>query len=153
MQARGPRFDDAWNFAFATDACDSQDRATPVFVDVDSFGLIDLDQVEEVLRADPGIGDSIPVHLFGHACDLERLRGFHERFGVTIIEDCAQSVGVKWKGISTGTVGEIACTSFYPTKNLGALGMVVRFLQIPRSSIESLVVYATMDNPANINTT
>jgi dTDP-4-amino-4,6-dideoxygalactose transaminase len=108
--------------AFATTLAILRIGATPVFADVDSFGLIDLDQVEEVLGSDPGIGYLIPVHLFGHACDLERLRGFHERFGVTIIEDCAQSVGAKWKGISTGTAGAIACTSFYPTKNLGALG-------------------------------
>jgi hypothetical protein len=56
------------------------------------------------------------------SCDLEHLRHLQERFDVTIIEDCAQSIGAKWKVTSTGTVGKIACTSFYPTKNLGALG-------------------------------
>lgn len=108
--------------AFATTLAIVRIGATPVFADVDSFGLIDLNQVEEMLESDPGIRYLIPVHLFGHACDLERLRGFHERFRVMIIEDCAQSIGAKWKGIATGTVGAIACTSFYPTKNLGALG-------------------------------
>lgn len=108
--------------AFATTLAILRIGATPVFIDIDSFGLIDLDAVEQVLESDPGIGFFVPVHLFGHACDLERLRHLKERFGITIIEDCAQSIGSKWKGVSTGTESSIAVTSFYPTKNLGALG-------------------------------
>jgi dTDP-3-amino-3,4,6-trideoxy-alpha-D-glucose transaminase len=108
--------------AFASTLAILRIGATPVFVDIDAYGLIDLDAVEQVLASDPEIGYFIPVHLFGHACDLERLRHLHEHFGITIIEDCAQSIGSKWKGASTGTAGAIASTSFYPTKNLGALG-------------------------------
>jgi dTDP-4-amino-4,6-dideoxygalactose transaminase len=108
--------------AFATTLAILRIGATPVFVDIDAFGLIDLDEVEQILASNPGIGYFIPVHLFGHACDLERLRNLQERFGIAIIEDCAQSIGSKWKGASTGTAGAIACTSFYPTKNLGVLG-------------------------------
>jgi dTDP-3-amino-3,4,6-trideoxy-alpha-D-glucose transaminase len=108
--------------AFATTLAILRLGARPVFVDIDAFGLIDLDGAEQVLASNPGIGYFIPVHLFGHACDIERLRHLQERFGVTIIEDCAQSIGSKWKGVSTGTAGAMACTSFYPTKNLGALG-------------------------------
>src|ERR1700753_4257953 len=108
--------------AFATTLAILRVGAIPVFCDVDSFGLIDLDQVEEVLGSDSGIRYMIPVHLFGHSCDLERLQQFCERFEITLIEDCAQSIGAKWNGRSTGTIGAVACTSFYPTKNLGALG-------------------------------
>jgi len=108
--------------AFATTLAILRIGARPVFVDIDAFGLIDLDVVEQVLASDPGIGYFIPVHLFGHACDLERLRHLQERFGIAMIEDCAQSIGSKWKGASTGTAGAMASTSFYPTKNLGALG-------------------------------
>jgi dTDP-4-amino-4,6-dideoxygalactose transaminase len=108
--------------AFATTLAILRIGATPVFTDVDSFGLIDLDQVEEALESNSGIGYVIPVHLFGHSCDLERLQHLCERFDITIIEDCAQSIGAKWNGVSTGTIGAVACTSFYPTKNLGALG-------------------------------
>ncbi|MGD0444796.1 MAG: DegT/DnrJ/EryC1/StrS family aminotransferase [Edaphobacter sp.] len=108
--------------AFATTLAILRLGATPIFIDIDPYGLIDLDLVEQVLASDPTIRFFVPVHLFGHACDLERLHHLHERFGITIIEDCAQSIGAKWKGASTGTVGAIACTSFYPTKNLGVLG-------------------------------
>lgn len=108
--------------AFATTLAILLIGATPVFVDVDQFGMIDLDQAEKVFASDPSIRHFVPVHLFGHACDLERLGHLRDRFGLTIIEDCAQSIGAKWKGKPTGSVGTMACTSFYPTKNLGCLG-------------------------------
>ena len=108
--------------AFATTLAILRLGATPVFVDIDSWGLIDLDLAERVLESYPDIRYMVPVHLFGHACDLERLTALRQRFGITIIEDCAQSVCATWKGTATGTVGQIATTSFYPTKNLGALG-------------------------------
>jgi dTDP-3-amino-3,4,6-trideoxy-alpha-D-glucose transaminase len=62
------------------------------------------------------------VHLYGAALDLDRLRQIKERSGCLIVEDCAQSIGADWRGAPTGTSGDIAATSFYPTKNLGALG-------------------------------
>ena len=97
--------------AFATTLAILKLGATPVYVDVDEFGLIDLDLVEAALRKDPTIEFFIPVHLYGHRIDLSRIRG------VKIVEDCAQSILA-----TTGVVGQCATVSFYPTKNLGALG-------------------------------
>jgi dTDP-3-amino-3,4,6-trideoxy-alpha-D-glucose transaminase len=62
------------------------------------------------------------VHLYGFSLDLDHLQRLRERFDVRIVEDCAQSILSTWNGRPTGSVGQIAATSFYPTKNLGALG-------------------------------
>src|SRR5262249_38789095 len=96
--------------------------AVPVFIDTDCYGLIDLDRCAELLSARPDIRYLIPVHLFGHALNLDKLRQFGDRFGCRILEDCAQSIGARFRGRSTGTAGDLAATSFYPTKNLGAAG-------------------------------
>lgn len=108
--------------AFATTLAILRVGATPVFVDTDAGGLIDLERCREVLRRDAGVRLLLPVHLYGHAVDLDALGALADEFGVGVLEDCAQSIGAKWRGRSTGTVGAVAATSFYPTKNLGALG-------------------------------
>ena len=108
--------------AFATTMSIVRLGAVPVFCDTDANGLLDLDRAEAILSDDPGIRFLLPVHLFGQSLDLDRLASLRDRFGVAIIEDCAQSIGAEWKGRATGTVGRLAATSFYPTKNLGAMG-------------------------------
>jgi dTDP-3-amino-3,4,6-trideoxy-alpha-D-glucose transaminase len=108
--------------AFATTLAILKIGAIPVFVDTDRFGLADLQAAEAALEQDAGIRYFLPVHLYGAALDLDRLRKIKDRFGLRIVEDCAQSIGADWRGIPTGTVGDIAATSFYPTKNLGAMG-------------------------------
>jgi dTDP-4-amino-4,6-dideoxygalactose transaminase len=94
--------------------------AKPVFVDIDpETFLLDLNQVEQVLtKRTKAI---VPVHLFGNAVDVGRLR---EIIGpnIFILEDCAQSHGASVHGKKTGALGDIAAFSFYPTKNLGAYG-------------------------------
>lgn len=107
--------------AFASTLAILRAGAIPVFVDVDERGLLDLGATEERLQRGD-IRGLLPVHLFGQALDLERLADLGERFGVSLLEDCAQSIGANWKGRPTGTAGAVAATSFYPTKNLGALG-------------------------------
>jgi dTDP-3-amino-3,4,6-trideoxy-alpha-D-glucose transaminase len=107
--------------AFATTLAILKIGAIPVFVDVDPFGLIDLNACEAAL-ADPSIRFLLPVHLYGSVVDLERLRAIRERFGCRILEDCAQAIAADFRGITAGTVGEAAAASFYPTKNLGAMG-------------------------------
>jgi dTDP-4-amino-4,6-dideoxygalactose transaminase len=64
----------------------------------------------------------IPVHLYGHAADMPSIMEIARRHGLCVIEDCAQSHGASIQGKKTGTWGHLAAFSFYPTKNLGALG-------------------------------
>jgi dTDP-4-amino-4,6-dideoxygalactose transaminase len=64
----------------------------------------------------------LPVHLYGQPADLSALSDIARRHGLRLIEDCAQSHGALWHGRRVGSFGDIACFSFYPTKNLGALG-------------------------------
>jgi dTDP-4-amino-4,6-dideoxygalactose transaminase len=106
--------------AFATTLAILKLGAVPVFVDSGSCGLISLDACEELLEHNPDIRYFVPVHLYGHSLDLDRLHYFRDRFQLRIVEDCAQSIGTRWRGQPTGTVGQAAATSFYPTKNLGA---------------------------------
>lgn len=108
--------------AFATTLAIVRLGAIPVFVDTNPCGLIDLESAELALQKDASIRYFVPVHLFGHSLDLDRLRKLSQTLGVAVLEDCAQSIGAKWKGQQTGTAGAMAATSFYPTKNLGAMG-------------------------------
>ena len=107
--------------AFATTLAIVKLGAVPVFVDTDARGLIDLNRCRDAIRS-RGIRYLVPVHLYGYALDLEELARLRAEFDLRIVEDCAQSVGARFRGRSTGTVGQIAATSFYPTKNLGAMG-------------------------------
>ena len=104
--------------AFATTLAIVKVGATPVFVDTDDFGLIDLDACAKLLTARRDIRFLLPVHLYGNALDLNRLRAFE----IDVVEDCAQSILATFEGRPTGSAGKLAATSFYPTKNLGAMG-------------------------------
>lgn len=108
--------------AFATALAVLRVGAKPVFVDVDATGLLDLERCKAVLRRRPDIRVLLPVHLYGHALDLGDLAALRDEFDLTVVEDCAQSIGAGSNGRATGTVGRMAATSFYPTKNLGTLG-------------------------------
>ncbi|MDX6567905.1 MAG: hypothetical protein QOH15_483 [Gaiellales bacterium] len=108
--------------AFATALAIIRAGAEPVFVDVDASGLLDLDLAEQALSDDPAIRAVVPVHLFGHAQDLDRLEAMATTHGAAVIEDCAQAIGARSHGRPVGSVGIAGATSFYPTKNLGALG-------------------------------
>lgn len=95
--------------------------ATPVFVDIepDSYNL-DLAQVEAAITERTKA--VIPVHLFGRPVDLTRLMAIAHAHNLFVIEDCAQATGAEWDGQKVGSIGQIGCFSFYPTKNLGACG-------------------------------
>ena len=106
---------------FATAGCVARVGATPVFVDsvpVD-FNL-DVDDAER--RITPRTKAIIPVHLFGQAADLDAVQALAARHGLRIIEDAAQALGASHRGRQVGTVGDCGAISFFPTKNLGALG-------------------------------
>ena len=108
--------------AFATTLAIIRAGAEPVWCDVDECGGLDLDEVEQLLAADPSIRAMVPVHLYGHPLDPARLESLSAEHGVVVIEDCAQSAGAVRDGRPTGTAGVAAASSLYPTKNLGALG-------------------------------
>jgi dTDP-4-amino-4,6-dideoxygalactose transaminase len=102
---------------FATAGCVARVGARPVFVDIDpqTFNL-DVEQAAaRVTRATKAI---IPVHLYGQTCDLEAL----SQLNLPIVEDAAQALGAGAGPWRAGAVGSFACFSFFPTKNLGALG-------------------------------
>ncbi len=108
--------------AFATSLAIIRIGAVPVFIDCDESGLADLGAAERVLDQRSDIRFFVPVHLYGQCLELDRLTALKERFSLNLVEDCAQSIGSSFGGRPSGSVGQFAATSFYPTKNLGALG-------------------------------
>lgn len=95
--------------------------ATPVLVEPDSRTFnIDPDKIEAAIT---GRTKAImPVHLYGQACDMDPIMEIAGKYGLKVVEDCAQAHGATYKGQKIGTFGEAAGFSFYPGKNLGALG-------------------------------
>jgi dTDP-4-amino-4,6-dideoxygalactose transaminase len=108
---------------FATAGSIAQLGAKPVFVDVepDTFN-IDVPKAIRMLEANPRIRAVIPVDLYGGCADLDPLWAAARSRGIPVIEDAAQSIGATYKGSPAGSGGDVACFSFYPTKNLGAFG-------------------------------
>ena len=108
--------------AFATTLAIMRAGGVPLFVDVDDSGCIDLRHCREVLDQDRSIRFLVPVHLYGFALPMQELARLKSDFGLQIVEDCAQCIGASFGKTAAGTVGQMAATSFYPTKNLGAMG-------------------------------
>jgi len=95
--------------------------ARPVFVDVDEDTLLmDLDAVEAAVG--PNTRAIIPVHLYGQPVNTPRLTEFAHARGIKVIEDACQSHGARCGKLRSGGIGDAGCFSFYPSKNLGALG-------------------------------
>jgi dTDP-4-amino-4,6-dideoxygalactose transaminase len=93
--------------------------ATPIGIDCDAHGLIDLDLLENL---DLTLAAVIPVHMHGQCVDMPRLVAWSGGKDIKVIEDCAQAHGAKIGGKLVGSWGDFAAFSFYPSKNLGALG-------------------------------
>lgn len=95
--------------------------ATPVFVDIDinTFNL-DVNKLKEAIT--PRTKAIIPVHLFGQPVAMTELMAIARQHNLYVIEDCAQATGAEWDGKQVGTIGDIGCFSFFPTKNLGCCG-------------------------------
>ena len=111
--------------AVATVAAIERAGAVPVLIDIGPGGFtMDPAMLEESLDAPlPGRPAAVlPVHLYGEPADMEPIARLARRRGLRIIEDCAQSHGALYRGRKTGGIGDIGVFSFYPTKNLGALG-------------------------------
>jgi len=95
--------------------------ATPVFCDVeDATGLIDLDAAAAAIG--PRTAALLPVHLYGQMCPMDAIGALAARNGLIVIEDAAQAHGAELHGRRAGAFGAAGCFSFYPSKNLGALG-------------------------------
>lgn len=95
--------------------------ATPVFVDVDDKTLtIDPGNLERAIT--PRTKAIIPVHLYGQMADMDAVMDIAQRHGLWVIEDACQAHGAEYKGRRAGSIGTAGCFSFYPGKNLGALG-------------------------------
>jgi dTDP-4-amino-4,6-dideoxygalactose transaminase len=106
---------------FATAEAISHVGATPVFVDIEETSMnIALDQIEKAVT--PKTKAIIPVHIFGRPVDMDAVMAVARKHNLKVVEDCAQSFGATWKGKQTGTIGDIGCYSFFPSKNLGAYG-------------------------------
>jgi dTDP-4-amino-4,6-dideoxygalactose transaminase len=95
--------------------------ATPVFVDIDlETYCIDVTKIEEkISRRTRAI---LPVHLYGHPADMDPIMALAKKHKLYVIEDACQAHGAEYKGRKVGSIGDIGCFSFYPTKNLGAYG-------------------------------
>ena len=95
-------------------------HATPVFVEPDETFNFDVDMIEaKITERTKAI---LVTHLYGQACNMRAIKALCEKHKLFLVEDCAQSHGAKFDGIMTGAFGDLACFSFYPTKNLGAFG-------------------------------
>lgn len=107
---------------FATAGAVARVGATPVFVDSESDGFnINPTLLENLIT--PRTKAIIPVHLFGQCAAIDEIMQIAGKHGVAVIEDAAQAIGTTYKdGRKAGSIGQIGCFSFYPTKNLGAFG-------------------------------
>lgn len=95
--------------------------ATPVFVDIDPRTFnIDASLIEAAITGNTKA--IIPVHLFGHPCDMDPILAIAKKAGLKVIEDCAQAFGARYKGRVVGTFGDAGCFSFFPSKNLACYG-------------------------------
>ena len=95
--------------------------ATPVLVDIDPLTCnIDVSKIEAAIT--PKTKVIMPVHLYGTCADMDAILDIARRHNLIVIEDAAQAHGAEYKGRRAGSMGELACFSFYPGKNLGAYG-------------------------------
>lgn len=109
------------NTFFATAEAVVAVGADPVLVDCErGTALIDLDAMEAAITARTAA--LVPVHLYGQPVDMDRVNEIATQRSLFVLEDNAQAIGATWNGRMTGTLGDAAAFSFYPGKNLGALG-------------------------------
>lgn len=109
--------------AYATALAIYHIGAIPIFLDIDvETGLISYEELVKIAKKKK-INSLILVHLYGRIHPkIQKIINFCKKEKITIIEDCAQSHGAKYKNLTAGSIGKVAAWSFYPTKNLGAVG-------------------------------
>ena len=94
--------------------------AKPVFVDIDDTYCADPKAIEAAIT--PRTVGILPVHLYGHPCDMDAIMAIAKKRGLWVVEDCAQAHGAKFRGKMVGSIGDASAFSFYPSKNLTVLG-------------------------------
>jgi len=94
--------------------------ATPIFVEPDDYYNIDADKIEEKITKNTKA--ILAVHLYGQSCDMTKIMDIAHKYNLRVVEDCAQSHGNHWNGKRVGSIGDIGCFSFYPSKGCGAFG-------------------------------
>lgn len=105
----------------ATALCVSFCRAKPVFVDIDPVTYnIDPKALEKLITKKTKA--IIPVHIYGQPADMTEITAIARKYNIKIVEDAAQAHGARYQGRRVGSLGDVACFSFYPTKSLGACG-------------------------------
>lgn len=109
---------------FATAGSIARLEAIPVFVDIHPLTYnIDPESLEALLKKDSkGVKAIIPVHLYGQCADMDSINRLARKYRIKVIEDAAQSIGAEYRGKMSGVLADLACFSFYPTKNLGCFG-------------------------------
>ncbi|MDH7484976.1 MAG: DegT/DnrJ/EryC1/StrS family aminotransferase [Anaerolineae bacterium] len=106
---------------FASGEAISQTGARPVFVDIDARSYnIDAERIEAAIT--PRTKVIMPVHLYGQPAEMDAILDIARRHGLRVIEDAAQAHGAVYRGRRVGSFGDLACFSFYPSKNLGCYG-------------------------------
>jgi dTDP-4-amino-4,6-dideoxygalactose transaminase len=119
--------------------------AKPVFVDILS-GAFNIDPAQIEARITPRTKAIVPVHLFGQPAEMDPIVAIARRRGLRVIEDNAQAIGAAYQGRPTGSMGDAACLSFYPTKNLGGYGdggMIVTNSEEMAARLRSLRLHGT----------
>jgi len=106
---------------FATVGAISRLGATPVFVDIDP-ATYNIDVAQIAAKITTKTRAIIPVHLFGQMAEMDPIMGLAEKHGLVVIEDAAQAIGAEYNGRRAGSIGHYGCFSFFPSKNLGAIG-------------------------------
>lgn len=106
---------------FATAEAVLYTGATPVFVDIE-HDTMNIDPAKIEAKITEKTKAILPVHIFGHAADMDSIMKIAQKHNLKIIEDCAQSFGAAIGEKKTGSFGDTGCFSFYPSKNLGAFG-------------------------------
>ncbi len=106
---------------FATASAIDRLGAVPVFADIEP-GTFNINPVHVKQLITEKTKAIIPVHLFGQCADMDAIMEIAKEHSLRVIEDCAQSIGATWNGQPCGSIGDVGCFSFYPTKNLGGFG-------------------------------
>ena len=125
----------------ATSEAISAAGARPVFVDIkEDTMLMDPALLEAAIT--PRTKAIVPVHLYGQPCEMDLIMEIAERHGLKVIEDAAQAHGARWRGRRVGSIGDAACFSFYPGKNLGAFGDAGAVVSNDEDLIERVRMFA-----------